>query len=169
MDAAMKNSQFHQMFMDQMKDIYWAENHLVESLPKMAEATTSQELKNAFKDHLEVTRNHVTRLEKAFKSLNEKAEGKVCPAMKGLVKEGEEIIKETEDDSMVRDAALIAAAQKIEHYEIATYGTLVTLAKRMQHREAADLLKETLAEEKEADTTLTGIAESHVNEEAAQE
>lgn len=169
MDSAMRNSKLHQLFLDQLKDIYWAENHIVESLPKMVEAATSDELKDALSEHLEVTKKHVSRLEDAFESLDEKAEGKVCPAIKGLVKEGEEIIAETEGDTMVRDSALIIAAQKIEHYEIATYGSLVTLANRMNHTEVADLLDDTLGEEKEADTTLTEIAESFVNEEASEE
>lgn len=169
MDSAMRNSKMHQLFLDQLKDMYWAENHIVESLPKMAKAATSEELKDALNEHLEVTKTHVQRLEQTFESLDEKAEGKVCPAIKGLVKEGEEIIAETEGDTMTRDAALIIAAQKIEHYEIASYGSLATLAKRMQHKKAADLLGETLGEEKETDETLTSIAESFINEEAAQE
>lgn len=165
----MRNSKMHQLFLDQLKDLYWAENHIVESLPKMAKAATSEALKEALEDHLEVTKNHVRRLEQTFESLDEKAEGKVCPAIKGLVKEGEEIIAETEGDTMTRDAALIIAAQKIEHYEIASYGSLVTLAKRMKHKDAAELLGDTLGEEKETDDTLTGIAEGFVNQEAAQE
>ncbi|WP_225975252.1 ferritin-like domain-containing protein [Anseongella ginsenosidimutans] len=159
----------HQLFLDQLKDLYWAENHIVESLPKMVKAATSQELKDALEEHIEVSKTHVERLEQTFESLDEKAEGKVCPAIKGLVKEGEEIIAETEGDTMTRDAALIIAAQKIEHYEIASYGSMVTLAKRMKHKKAAELLGDTLGEEKETDTTLTSIAESFVNEEAAQE
>lgn len=169
MDSAMRNSKMHQLFLDQLKDMYWAENHIVEALPKMTKAATSESLKEAFEEHLEVSKNHVKRLDEVFKSLDEKSEGKVCPAIKGLVKEGEEIIEETEDDTMTRDAALIIAAQKIEHYEIASYGSLVTLAKRMKHTKAAELLGDTLGEEKETDETLTGIAESFVNEEAAQE
>lgn len=169
MDSAMRNSKMHQLFLDQLKDIYWAENHLVKALPKMAKAATSDSLKEAFNEHLEVTKTHVSRLEDVFKSLDEKAEGKECPAIKGLVEEGEEMIKETESDTMTRDAGLIVAGQKIEHYEIATYGSLVTLAKRMKHTKAAELLGDTLGEEKETDETLTSIAESFVNEEAAQE
>lgn len=169
MDSAMKNSKIHQLFLDQLKDMYWAENHIVESLPKMEQAATSKELKEAFNEHLEVSKTHVKRLEQTFESLDEKAEGKVCPAIKGLVKEGEEIIAETEGDTMVRDAALIIAAQKIEHYEIASYGGLATLAKQMKHTKAAELLGDTLGEEKETDKTLTSIAESFVNAEAAQE
>lgn len=169
MDSAMRNSKMHQLFLDQLKDMYWAENHIVEALPKMTKAATSESLKEAFEEHLEVSKNHVKRLDEVFKSLDEKSEGKVCPAIKGLVEEGEEIIEETEDDTMTRDAALIIAAQKIEHYEIASYGSLVTLAKRMKHTKAAELLGDTLGEEKETDETLTSIAESFVNEEAAQE
>ena len=169
MDSAMRNSKMHQLFLDQLKDMYWAENHIVESLPKMVKAATSQELRDALNEHLEVTKTHVQRLEQTFESLDEKAEGKVCPAIKGLVKEGEEIIAETEGDTMTRDAALIIAAQKIEHYEIASYGSLATLAKRMKHKEAVELLGDTLSEEKETDETLTSIAESFINEEAAQE
>src|SRR3546814_222895 len=151
MDSAMRNSGIHQLFLDQMKDMYWAENHIVESLPQMVAAATSRELKSALQEHLDVTKTHVKRLEQAFESLDEKAEGKVCPAIKGLVKEGEELISETEGDSMTRDAALIIGAQKIEHYEIASYGSLITLAKRIRHDKAAELLGHTKCEEKKAD------------------
>src|SRR5690554_4796831 len=123
MDSKMKNSKFHKLFLDQLKDMYWAENHIVEALPKMEKAATSKELKQAFTDHLQETKNHVTRLKDVFNSLDEKAEGKECPAIKGIVKEGEEMIKETEGDTMVRDSGLIIAAQKVEHYEIASYGS----------------------------------------------
>src|SRR3546814_18095283 len=116
----------------------------------MVAAATSRELKSALQEHLDVTKTHVKRLEQAFESLDEKAEGKVCPAIKGLVKEGEELISETEGDSMTRDAPLIIGAQKIEHYEIASYGRLLTLAKRMRHDKAAKLLDNQIGEKQEA-------------------
>lgn len=169
MDSKMRDSKFHQLFLDQLKDMYWAENHIVDSLPKMVSSATSEKLMEAFSEHLDVSKTHVDRLRKVFESLDEKPEGKVCPAIQGLVKEGKEIISETQGDTMTRDAALILAAQKIEHYEIASYGSLVTLARQMQHDQAADLLSRTLGEEKETDATLTQIAESFVNQEAAQE
>lgn len=165
----MSDSKFHHLFMEELKDIYWAEKNLVKSLPKMQKAATSTELADAIADHLDVTKEHVTRLEHIFEMMGARAAGKKCEAMEGLLAEGQQVIEDTDEDSMVRDAGLIIAAQKIEHYEIAAYGSLRTLATRMGHNEVAVLLEQTLDEEKETDLLLTNIAESSVNEEAAAE
>ena len=156
-------------FKDELKDIYWAEKHLVKTLPKMAKAATSEELKNAFTDHLQVTQTHVSRLEEVFELLGEKAQAKKCEAMEGITKEGESIIEDTEEGTSTRDVGLILAAQKVEHYEISTYGGLAQLATTLGMDQVAELLQQTLAEEKEADTTLTGIAENDINYEASEE
>lgn len=156
-------------FIDELKDIYWAEKHLVKTLPKMKKAATSTELQNAFADHLETTKTHVTRLEQAFEALGKKAIGKKCEAMEGITKEGESIIEETDEGTSTRDVGLILAGQKVEHYEISTYGGLAQLATTLGLTEVADLLSQTLAEEKEADSLLTDIAENNINYEAAQE
>lgn len=156
----------HEFFIDELKDIYWAEKHLTKALPKMQKAATSEELQKAFADHLKQTEGHVERLEQVFESLGEKATAKKCEAMEGIVKEGESIIEDTEEGTSTRDVGLILAAQKVEHYEIATYGGLHQLAITMGHDEAASLLEETLNEEKEADSLLTSIAENHVNYDA---
>ena len=152
-----------ELFVDMLKDIYWAEKHLTKALPKMKKAATTEELQNAFDDHLAQTEEHVTRLEKAFELMGKKAQAKKCEAMEGLTKEADEMTEETEAGSLTRDVALIAAAQKVEHYEIATYGTLVQLASNMHLNEVASLLEETLKEEKAADSLLTDIAENNVN------
>ena len=154
---------------DELKDIYWAEKHLLKALPKMEKAATSEELKESFTDHLEVTREHVNRLEKAFEIMGKKPQAKKCEAMEGLTKEAEGIIEDTEQGTMTRDAALIMAAQKVEHYEIATYGGLKQLAKTLGKTDLSNLFDQTLGEEKEADELLTNIAESHINLEATQE
>jgi len=154
-------------FIDSLKDIYWAENALVGALPKMAANATSPGLATAILEHLEVTKNQVTRLEKVFDLLEEKAEGKKCEAMAGLLKEGDSILEETEPGA-VRDAGIIAASQKIEHYEIATYGTLSAFAKTLGENDAAKLLTQTLAEEKEADCLLSDVGLNIVNMEAAE-
>jgi len=155
-----------ELFMAELKDIYWAEKALVKALPKMAKKATSEELVAALHDHLAVTENQVTRLEQVFQSLGEKASAKKCEAMAGLVKEAEEIMEETEA-GVVRDAGIISAGQKVEHYEIASYGTLVAFARTLGENDAMSLLEETLNEEKEADQLLTGIAESSINVGAA--
>lgn len=165
----MANSRFHHLFVDAIKDIYWAEQYLVKELPKMSAAATSNALKMALDSHLEETKGHVTRLEEVFGSIGLTPESKKCDAMAGLVKEAHEIIEETADDSMVRDCGIILASQKVEHYEIATYGSLVAWAKKMNHKEAAKLLYATLKEEKAADAKLTDIAEDDVNEEGSEE
>lgn len=151
-----------ELFVDSLKDIYWAEKALTKSLPKMAKNATNTNLVDALKEHLTVTENQVTRLEKVFASLGEKATAKKCDAMEGLIKEGEGIVEETEPGA-VRDAGIISAAQKIEHYEIATYGTLAAFARTLGEDEATSLLEETLAEEKEADSTLTEAAYNTIN------
>ncbi len=158
-----------EFFIDELKDIYWAEKHLVKTLPKMQKAASSRELKNAFADHLTVTRSHVTRLEEAFGLMDKKPVAKKCEAMEGITKEGESIIAATEAGTATRDVGLILAAQKVEHYEISTYGGLAQLAETLGLTEVHDLLGATLAEEKEADLSLTGIAENHINYEAAEE
>jgi len=163
------NSQLQKFFEDSLKDIYWAEKNLIKALPKMQKAATTGELKNAIEEHLTQTENQVARLEQVFELIGKKAQAKKCDAMEGLIKEGESIVEETEEGSMTRDVGIIMAAQKIEHYEIATYGGLVQIATTMGLDEAADLLNETLDEEKETEKLLSGIAESKTNWEAEQE
>ena len=163
------NSQLDKYFTDSLKDIYWAEKHLTKALPKMQKAATTEELKGAIEDHLAQTEEHITRLEQVFEILGKKAQAKKCDAMEGLVKEGNSIVEETEDGSMTRDVGIIMAAQKVEHYEIATYGGLVQLAKTMGLEDAAALLQQTLDEEKQTDAGLTEIAENNINWEAEQE
>lgn len=150
------------LFVDSLKDIYWAEKALTEALPKMAKNATTPNLVKAINDHLGVTIGQVARLEQVFASLGEKAVAKKCDAMEGLMKEGEGILEGTEPGP-VRDAGIIAASQKIEHYEIATYGTLAAFARTLGEDEAASLLEQTLAEEKEADVTLTKAAYHTIN------
>lgn len=150
-------------FLDQLQDIYYAEQKITQSLPKMVEAATTDELSDAFEDHLYQTQRHVRRLEKVFDILGQRAEGKKCEAIEGIVKEAETIISETEEDTMTRDAALIMAAQKVEHYEIATYGGLVQMAITMGQYEVAELLDRTLMEEEDTDLLLTEIAECEIN------
>jgi ferritin-like metal-binding protein YciE len=162
-------SMLEEFFVDELKDIYWAEKHLVKTLPKMQKAATTPELQQAFADHLEATKEHVTRLEEVFEMLGEKAVAKKCEAMAGITKEGEDIIDETEKGTATRDVGLILAAQKVEHYEISTYGGLAQLAKTLAHDDVAKVLEKTLSEEKEADELLTSIAEDNVNYEAAEE
>lgn len=162
-------SMLEELFLEELKDIYWAEKHLVKALPKMEKAATSEELKQSFRDHLEVTREQVNRLEEAFGLLGEKAQGKKCEAMDGLTKEAEGVIEDTEKGSLTRDVALIIAAQKVEHYEIATYGSLAQLAKTLGKNDLAQLMVKTLEEEKEADQLLTNIAENNINVEAIAE
>lgn len=166
---SVNDSRLESFFWDCIKDIYWAEKHLIKTLPKMKEAATSSELKAAFQEHLQVTKIQVSRLEQVFELAGKKPQAKKCAAMKGIVEEGEDIIEETEEGTATRDVGLILAAQKVEHYEIASYGGLVQLAHTLGKSEIADLLEETLAEEKEADLKLTDIAETNVNYEAAGE
>ena len=158
-----------EFFCDELKDIYWAEKHLVKTLPKMQKAATSADLKQAFADHLETTKEHVTRLEEVFGLMGKKPQAKKCDAMAGITEEGAGIIEETEKGTATRDVGLILAAQKVEHYEISTYGGLAQLARTLGHDDVADILETTLGEEKEADTLLTDIAENGVNYEASEE
>jgi ferritin-like metal-binding protein YciE len=167
--APVQSEALLEFFEDGLKDILWAEQHLAKALPKMAKAATSTELKAAFEEHLEVTKVQISRLEQAFSLLDKKASAKKCEAMAGLIKEGEELIEETAKDTMVRDVALICGAQKMEHYEIASYGSLRTLAQVLGLEEVAALLQQTLTEEEETDQKLTEIAISSVNQQASQE
>lgn len=155
------------LFEHGLKDIYWAEKQLTKTLPKMAKNATDPALVGAIKSHLAETEEHVTRLEQVFAAIDVKPVAKKCDAMEGLIKEGEHIIEETEA-GVVRDAGIIAAAQKVEHYEIATYGTLHAFALTLGEDRAATLLEQTLAEEKHADVALTEIAMADINVEAAE-
>ncbi len=164
-----QSSLMEEFFVDSLKDIYWAEKHLLKALPKMEKAATTQQLKDSFVQHLETTRGQITRLEEAFEILGKKAQAKKCDAMEGLTKETEGVIEDTEAGSMTRDVALIMAAQKVEHYEIAAYGGLKQLAKTLGKTDLSDLMDQTLQEEKKADEMLTSIAENQINLEAASE
>lgn len=164
-----RGSLLRKFFVEGLKDIYWAEKHLTKALPKMSKAATTNVLRQAFDEHLTVTEEHVNRLERVFEMMGEKAQAKKCDAMAGLVEEGEGIIEETEEDTLTRDVALIIAAQKVEHYEIATYGGLVQLAITLGMSDVADILAMTLQEEKDTDVRLTIIAENDINWEARAE
>lgn len=155
-----------ELFVDSLKDIYWAEKALTKALPKMAKNATSEHLINTINDHLVVTVEQLARLEEVFELIGEKAAAKKCDAMEGLIKEGESIMEETQEGA-VRDAGIIAASQKIEHYEIASYGTLAAYAQTLGEDEALALLQQTLEEEKEADTLLTKVAYNNINFDAA--
>jgi ferritin-like metal-binding protein YciE len=159
-----KISTLEDAYVEQLRDLYSAENQLVKALPKMAKAAHSEELKNGFLEHLEQTKEHVSRLEQIFENLDEKPTGKKCQAMAGLVEEGAETIDEDAAPA-VKDALLIAAAQRVEHYEIAAYGTVKTFAQTLGHDDAAKLLEETLQEEVETDEKLTEAAQT-INAEA---
>src|SRR6185369_3737742 len=163
------NTQLEKFFHESLKDIYWAEKHLVKALGKMQKAATTDELKRAIEDHMGQTEEHASRVEKVFELLGKKPQAKKCDAMEGLIKEGESIVEETEEGSMTRDAGIIMAAQKVEHYEIATYGTLVQIAKTLGMNDAAEVLHLTLDEEKQADEKLTEVAEWYVNQAAEKE
>ena len=161
-----KAGTLHDAFLDELRDAYDAEKQLTKALPKMAKAATSSDLRAAFESHLEETRGHVERLEQVFSTLDEKVKGKHCDGIAGIIEEGKSAMEEEFDDTTM-DAVLIAAGQRAEHYEMAAYGTLVAWARDMGHTEAAELLQETLDEEKAADEKLTSIAEGGVNQEAA--
>lgn len=163
------NSQLEKLFTDSLKDLYWAEKQLTKALPKMKKKATTDELKSAIEEHLAQTEEHVARLEQVFTMCGKKAQAKKCDAMEGLIKESDTVIEETDDNSMTRDAGLIMSAQKVEHYEIASYGSLVQFAKTLGMDDVAELLHQTLDEEKYADEKLTEIAEWHVNKQAEQE
>jgi ferritin-like metal-binding protein YciE len=162
------NTELHELFLEELADIYNAEQQLTKALPKMAKAAQNPELREAFETHLEETQNHITRLDQVAKSLGESIKRKKCAAMEGLIEEGEEIIDELEDSAAL-NAGLVLAAQKVEHYEIASYGGLRAWAQLMGHDEAVDLLQETLDEEKTTDEKLNQIAENAANQEARQE
>lgn len=164
----MERSALLELFENALKDIYWAEKALTKALPKMAKNATSEELVEAIEQHLAETEEQVKKVEQVFEILEKKAVAKKCEAMEGLIKEGEEIIKDTEKGPQ-RDAGIIAAAQKVEHYEIASYGTLRTFAQTLGLDDAAEILEEILEEEKNADQTLTEVAESSINVEALEE
>jgi len=164
----MKLDTLQKLYVDELRDLYNAENQLLKALPKMAKAASSEELKNAFEKHLEQTETHVERLENIFEQLDQTPKGKTCRAMKGLIEEGSEILKE-EGDPSVLDAGIIVAAQKVEHYEIAGYGSVRTFAELLGQNKAVELLQTTLDEESEANELLNGLAESIVNPEALME
>lgn len=163
------DSQLDKLFTDTLKDIYWAEKHLTKALAKMKKRATTDELKSAIEEHITQTEEHVSRLEQVFEICGKKAQAKKCDAMAGLIEEGNSVVEETEDGSMTRDAGIIMAAQKVEHYEIATYGCLVTFARTLRINDAVELLEQTLEEEKETDEKLTQIAEGNINQSAGQE
>jgi ferritin-like metal-binding protein YciE len=153
----MKHEALKELYVDELKDIYNAEHQLVKALPKMAKASTSEQLRTGFEEHFEQTRDHVQRLEQIFKELGEKPTGKKCKGMEGLVAEGQEMMEEDFDDD-VMDAALISAAQRVEHYEIAAYGTVRTYAELLGEENAVKLLEQTLEEEKETNQKLSDLA-----------
>lgn len=155
------------LYIDELKDLYSAENQLIKAMPKMAKKASAPELKKAFQEHLEQTKVHVQRLEQIFKALGEKPTGKTCKAMKGLVEEGKEVIEEDGDDSVI-DAALIGAAQRVEHYEMAGYGVVRTFASLLGESAAMKTLQTTLNEEGETDKRLTALAERVINVEASE-
>jgi len=161
----MERNTLRELYIDELHDIYDAEKQLIKALPKMAKAATSQDLRTGFEEHLEQTKEHARRLEQIFTSLGEKSAGKKCKAMEGLVEEGSEMIEE-DFEGEVKDAGLISAAQRVEHYEIAAYGTVRTYANILEEDEAVELLERTLEEEKETDQKLTELAEG-INAEAA--
>jgi len=161
----MKLDTLEKLYVNELRDIYNAENQLLKALPKMAKGASSPDLKNAFENHLRQTETHVERLEQIFAEFNESAKGKTCRAMKGLIEEGSEILKEDGEESVL-DAGIIVAAQKVEHYEIAAYGSVRTFAKLLGQTKAAELLQATLDEESEANELLNELAEGIVNPEA---
>ena len=155
----------HDLFLHQLQDIYYAENQITKALPKMIDKATSPELKQGFETHLRETEGQIARLEQAFEALGEKAKAVTCPAIDGIIKEANEVAGEVADKAVL-DAALIAAAQAVEHYEITRYGTLIAWARQLGHTQVAGLLEETLAEEKATDDKLTTLAESKANADA---
>jgi ferritin-like metal-binding protein YciE len=164
---AEKMESLHELLVKELSDIHDAENQVMKALPKMAQAASSPELQQAFKRHLEETKGQLNRLQQVFEHLGEEPEGKKCKGMQGLIDEGSEILK-MKGDEATRDAALIAAAQKVEHYEIASYGTVATYAKMLGDMEVAKILGQILSEEKHTDQKLTQLAESHINVEATE-
>jgi ferritin-like metal-binding protein YciE len=163
----MKLNSLHDLYLAELKDLYDGEERITKALPKMAEAANSAELRSAFEQHLEQTRIHLQRLERIFQMMDETPKGHKCKGLVGIIDEGEEMIDEGEDaPAAVSDAALIGAAQRVEHYEIAAYGTVRTFARRLGYEDHAQILNETLQEEGETDKKLTSLAESYINEEA---
>ena len=160
--SSLKLDSLNDLLIEQLRDLHNAETQLVDALPKMAEAASSEELKSAFKHHLDQTHEHVSRLDGIFREIGEKSSGETCEAMKGLLKEGETLLK-AEGDPNVRDAGIIGAAQRVEHYEIAGYGTARSLSRRLGDNEVAAILQRTLNEEAEADKKLTSIAQGQVS------
>jgi ferritin-like metal-binding protein YciE len=167
--AGAGDSLLQELFLDSIKDIYYAEKALVKALPKMKKAATSEQLAAAFTEHIEVTKNQVARLEQVFEILEEKPRAKKCEAIEGLIKEAQGIMEDTDEGTSTRDVGLILAAQKVEHYEIASYGGLRQLAATLGYTEVEALLQQTLDEEKQTDVLLTQIAENDINYEAAEE
>jgi ferritin-like metal-binding protein YciE len=167
--VVMGDSMLELLFLDELMDIYWGERHLVRNLPKMLRAANSEELQQALAGHLDITREHVSRLEQVFKLLGQQPQAKKCEAMEGITSEADNIVENTKAGTATRDAGLILAAQKVEHYEIATYGGLSQLARTLRHDRIAEMLDQTLSEEKEADAVLTEIAENNINYKASQE
>lgn len=167
--AGASDSLLQELFLDSLKDIYYAEKAILKALPKMMKSATAEKLVSAFEEHRTVTEGQVGRLEKVFESIDEKVSSKKCEAIEGLIKEAESIIEDTDKGTSTRDVGLILAAQKVEHYEIASYGGLRQLAITLGYTEAANLLQETLDEEKETDLLLTDIAENSINYQAAEE
>lgn len=161
----MKLDSLQKLYIEELRDLYNAEQQITKALPKMAKAASSPDLKQAFEDHQKQTEEHVHRLERIFEKLGESPKGKTCRGMEGIIREGEEMIQENADPS-VRDAALISAAQRVEHYEMAGYGTVRNYAKLLDHKDAAKLLQKTLDEEGATDKKLTKLAESGINVEA---
>jgi ferritin-like metal-binding protein YciE len=164
----MKLDTLQKLYTDELRDLYNAENQLLKALPKMAKAASSGDLKGAFEKHLEQTKGHVKRLEQVFEELDEKPKGKTCRAMKGLIEEGSEILEKDGEESVL-DAGIIVAAQKVEHYEIAGYGSARTFAHLLGQDKAAELLQATLDEESETNELLNRLAESVINPEAMRE
>ena len=164
----MKLNTLQDLYIEELRDLYSAETQLLKALPKMAEAASAEELRAAFEEHLDQTKEHVERLNQVFQSLGTSGKGKKCKGMEGLIEEAEELIEEDADPDVL-DAGLIAAAQRVEHYEIAVYGCVCTYAKLLGRDEELDLLGQTLDEEKEADETLTDVAESTINVEAVEQ
>ena len=168
-DDQKSGTEFREFFIDELKDILWAEKALLKALPKMRKAATGKELAASFESHLSETENQISTLEQVFDMMGEKPKTKKCDAMEGLLSEAESIISDTEKGSAIRDAGLILAAQKVEHYEIATYGTLAAFADAMQEAKVAKLLRSVLRDEKKSDKMLTILALESVNEEASEE
>jgi ferritin-like metal-binding protein YciE len=159
-------STLEELFVQELRDMYDGEKQITKALPKMAKAAENEELSSAFEEHLEQTKGQIERLEQIFEQLDMKARGKHCAGLAGIIEEGSEVMSEAEDPAL--GAALVAAAQRVEHYEIAAYGTLVTYARQLGHDDAAELLEQTLNEEKETDRKLTELAEAYLNEQAQQ-